>query len=528
MRNLVNIQKAVLGGILIFVVIGCFGTRKLNSRSDEGDDAGIFDASSASKKGQKVDAAKKVNSAEGNGGVSAGTAIYGSGGGSSVDRRAGAGGVSGRTQTVTGGQTGTTPITNYSDGGVRYDGGRVVCYSDGYCYYPDGTYCDPWGTCCDRYGMCWGTVTGAGAGGYIPVGGYGGTQAPYTSEPWDPGITNLGDSGWKNSEELLCTGRPAYLESLSVWSDSRGVFVLVSGNGEGYSSWDERGNCIGSGCYSVSIYLNDGSGWSTHYEDIGTSYSMQKSLTGFETGALIAYGWEDVAIVQNSSGICGLSIIENGTKRCEPVYGVEDLFVVNETLAYGIIEGGIIRYNGTSWGPLPVVTSEVWGRRLWANETHLFLLTDGPGAILTLSNGTWHQQDTGTLHDFSAIWGFSENDVWAGSYNGGIFHYDGEAWSQIDWQNANCPQDPAILDMWGDNGTLYFYTSSLIARVEGTEVEVINEWPCNDMGTQLWISSMWGNSADEVFFAISDSSYPYRECGSAHLLWFDGTRLHEF
>jgi len=39
---------------------------------------------------------------------------------------------------------------------------------------------------------------------------------------------------------------------------------------------------------------------------------------------------------------------------------------------------------------------------------------------------------------------------------------------------------------------------------------------------------MWGNSSTEVFFAVTDYAFQSYACGTAFLLWFDGTAFHQF
>ncbi len=438
------------------------------------------------------------------------------------------------------------------------DAGMVSCDPEGFCYYPDGSWCDPWGTCCRPDGSCSGGAPVAGgsgviigvAGGYPGSGRYPVDPDDFTDEPWQPLTNDLGDPGWRDSDDPLCTELQGHVGSHSVWTDSRGVFVLVSGQGGVDGYWDgpvptagpvplpgglppvyaDPGSCAGGECFSARIYLNDGSGWDVFYDEELTLGYLDKHLTGFDGGPLITYGWEEIYLPREpyygDMMECGLATIEDGIKTCEPVYGVDDVFVVNDSLAYGVFEGDIITYDGNSWAPLPVVMPDTWVRRVWANETHLFATVEGAGRILMLHDGIWRSQDTRTLQSFGPIWGFDETDVWAGTSQGGLFHYDGRGWTEIPWEGDNCPWTSAIDGMWGDSGTLYFYTESKIARAQGSGVEVINSWSCPQDETTPRITSMWGNGPDDVFFTFVDSSFPRRACGIAYVVWFDGQTFH--
>lgn len=44
---------------------------------------------------------------------------------------------------------------------------------------------------------------------------------------WDAPV-ELGEPGWKESREPLCTTRNGTLAAFDVWADSRGVFALVT------------------------------------------------------------------------------------------------------------------------------------------------------------------------------------------------------------------------------------------------------------------------------------------------------------
>ena len=40
--------------------------------------------------------------------------------------------------------------------------------------------------------------------------------------------------------------------------------------------------------------------------------------------------------------------------------------------------------------------------------------------------------------------------------------------------------------------------------------------------------SLWGKSKDEVFLAISDQEFAPYACSEAFMVWFDGTKFHQF
>jgi len=454
------------------------------------------------------------------------------------------------------------------------------CDSDGYCYWPDGHYCDPWGTCCYPDGHCEseptatataGTISGVATAGAIdpgimlpttpfmntpsfmdPLGGIDIDPDDFTKQPWNPPIDDLAEPRWRDSGEPLCTGIQGSATSQSVWSDSRGVYVLVSGAGVGeyQYEYDESmlppgmsmpppgllpglpfGTCVGEGCPRIEIYFNDGNGWdSTFLESTATAPfgSSDVYITGFEDGPILMYGDQNIFPFLGSSDSCGLAFIENGTKTCEPITNVDDVFVVNDRLAYAVYQGDLIHYTGSSWGPIPGALTDSDISLIWATENRLFAVMYGAGRIGVSHDGVWEVLDTGTLEEFSALWGFSESDLWAGTNGGGVFHCDGMTCNEISWEGDNCAYDSEIRQMWGSDGVVYFYTSSTIARIFDSKVEVLASLPCAEDSEVPRITSLWGNGPNEVFFTLVDESFPRRECGVVYVVWFDGNEFHQF
>jgi hypothetical protein len=149
-----------------------------------------------------------------------------------------------------------------------------------------------------------------------------------------------------------------------------------------------------------------------------------------------------------------------------------------------------------------------------------------PCEIYTLKNNAFTVENTRTLETFSAIFGFAPNDVWAGTYQGGLFHYNGTDWTRVEWDAPDCGQ-PMIFGMWGANGVLYFNTQTAVMRWNGTSVETLTELDCNQaMLGQLGFTTMWGNNENEVFIGLVDVRDHRTDCGPMYLLYYDGSKFH--
>jgi hypothetical protein len=100
--------------------------------------------------------------------------------------------------------------------------------------------------------------------------------------------------------------------------------------------------------------------------------------------------------------------------------------------------------------------------------------------------------------------GFSPTDVWAGTLEGGLYHYDGSAWSAVTWPGTGCASDAGIRGLWGADGVLFIYGPTALARWDGKQMQTLAQWSCDPSQGSVLISSLWGNSPTEVFSGITD------------------------
>jgi hypothetical protein len=158
-----------------------------------------------------------------------------------------------------------------------------------------------------------------------------------------------------------------------------------------------------------------------------------------------------------------------------------------------------------------------------------------------LDGEEWRIHDPGTISELTSIWGFGGDDVWVGTFDGSLRHFDGTTWSDVEWPSRDdgsmCNEGKPILQMWGADGILYFITETQFARWDGTRVEVLGHWPLHyvdDPGTfycegdGLKPVALWGNSPTEVFLLVA-RQLPYDRglCEGIAVLWWDGTSLRQ-
>jgi hypothetical protein len=340
-----------------------------------------------------------------------------------------------------------------------------------------------------------------------------------TQAPWRPPFETdeepiwSDEPGWEMSADLFSTGKDPnkgwYVDSCDIWSDTRGVYALVSlrNNYEEDVQVGEGGN----------VFFNDGTGWTSIYsDDTPRSYA---GFSGFPQGPLVFYGFLELE--------CGIVLMEDGERSCTTGLNyVTDLFVVDANLAYATYENRVLVYEGNSWYQLAEAidpTSGVNTRAIWGNE-NVVAVADSIGIhkYERDRNSVFETQTDAPDGDYSLVWGFSENDIWAATRRF-LVHFDGEDW-QIIWDCANnCGR--GIRGMWGDDGKLYFHTSNQFARWNGSQIEILARWADNK-GVE--IQDIWGNSPSEVFLCVLDGEPENPIYGETLLVWFDGEQLRQF
>jgi len=95
--------------------------------------------------------------------------------------------------------------------------------------------------------------------------------------------------------------------------------------------------------------------------------------------------------------------------------------------------GDIFHYDGTVWRKQESIPEfsrlyDIFG----FSENSIFAVGDGDGWILHYDGQSWKKIWFGFTEELKGIWGSSENNLYAISFNK-IYHYDGNLWSQVDY-----------------------------------------------------------------------------------------------
>jgi hypothetical protein len=370
-------------------------------------------------------------------------------------------------------------------------------------------------------------------------------------QPWAPPFPDADALGFRDSSQPFCPPRmQAY--SLDVWSDSRGVFALVSGDkaqfdfsaGAREGEIEADAGVVAMPQASISgmtalnanlvtqLWLNDGHEWTLSLEVQNAASDF--ALRGAPESWLALHDrgiapMQDTAFAGTAPQItsCTIGVLQNDQFDCTDLDPVADLVAVNPTLAHALVGGTrLLSYDGERWHAmtelLPFPAS-----RLWADESRVLAL-GRIGTVLWLEDGSWSFQDAGTVEHFSAVWGRARDDIWAGTEKGGIFHYDGSVWSERGrLGGTTCDHVLPINGIWGDGTQVYFSSRTQLSRWTGDQLESLANWSCSPTVGGPEIAGIAGNAPDQLFIAMTDQQrFGVDRCAPVFILYYDGERFH--
>jgi len=401
--------------------------------------------------------------------------------------------------------------------------------------------CGPFGC-----GMCFECGPGCSDCGFGCMCFDGGAPVPL---PWDPPFDAVGEVGYRDSTDPWCS-QLMQVFSLDVWSDARGVFAVASGFGPapvgapfddadaGVPAPENAGPNPMNGFISPmefqprsELWWNDGSNWKVSFDQ--TNRFGTYEVTGVPGAEIMVNGEmlersEEFGPVP-ASALCALTIVDGSGADCLDLDPVSSVFVVDAQRAAAVMGGSrLLTYDGDRWRgdsvPTPFPVTEVWA------DASNMLAAGRAGVILWREGDGWRLEDPGTIAHITSVWGTSREDVWAGTSDGHILHYDGIAWTEAGaLGGVTCEFAPPITGIWGSGGDVYFHSATQLARIRDGNIETLANWSCspNAAPGAMAITGIWGNAPDEVFIGIIDNVRSVNSaCGGAHVVYYDGETFH--
>jgi hypothetical protein len=214
-----------------------------------------------------------------------------------------------------------------------------------------------------------------------------------------------------------------------------------------------------------------------------------------------------------------------GGFNCLDVDPVQDVVVVNDSLAYALMGGTrVLVYDGKEWRNHPVPLPYP-AQRLWADASNLVAVGSAGTMLRFKDDDHWELEDIGVLEKLTAIWGPAPNDLWIGTGTGRLLHHDGTSWTQRgEIRGQTCDTRQPVIGIWGADGVVYAHTPTAVVRWKNGELGTLGNWTCG-LGTTQQVRSLWGRGANEVFIGLTDQSFG-SACGTAYVAYFDGTQFH--
>jgi hypothetical protein len=135
----------------------------------------------------------------------------------------------------------------------------------------------------------------------------------------------------------------------------------------------------------------------------------------------------------------------------------------------------LLAFDGERWRSNPALipspVSAVWG------DHETVLVAGRVGTVFWLEQGSWRLEDPGTLEHFTSVWGRARNDVWAGTAQGNVLHYDGVSWTPIGkLGGVTCEATLPITGIWGSGDDVHFHSDAQLARWNGSKLQSIANW----------------------------------------------------
>jgi hypothetical protein len=361
-----------------------------------------------------------------------------------------------------------------------------------------------------------------------------------TAPFWAPPFADVGEDGWRDSEDPLCVGLPD-VGAVDMTADETGVHLAVSGYGPesvglddadagvalgdfealGFPNAGMRGGDISSFEFlpRTRVLRNRGEGWVRRAEMPGSSFDVLLRSLGRNTLAL--------AILPGGDSVtCPLGVIHEDELECLVVDPISDIVRVTDTLGYALMFGTrLIRWNGEQWRsegnllPYPV-------RVLWADGEDV-LAFGTAGTVLRKTSVGWELVGVDSFESFTAVWGEAADDLWLGTATGKVMHFDGESVAErYELGGTTCSAMHPIVGLYGSGDMLYMHTGSQIARVEiGDDLEVLGDWSCQFGGASQELVALAGTGPDDVFVALRDLSVG-SDCGAVFVAHYDGEEFH--
>lgn len=261
----------------------------------------------------------------------------------------------------------------------------------------------------------------------------------------------------------------------SGWSES---YATVDGQ-ELNAIWGSSASDIWAVGAAGRIVRYDGSTWSNYPS--GTTETLRAIWGSSATDVWI--GGESGVLLRHDGKV--LTKATSGTTGT-----INGLWGLSASEIWAATDDKVMHYNGSAW--LPQSTSSMEAYCVWGLSSSV-AWAGSNGTLLSFNGTAWtafSPAPAKTNEWIFGVWGAADDDVWAVSDWGGIFHYNGTTWAEAQTLN-----DLPLNGIWGRSA------SDIWAC--GAEGRVMHydgkQWQVSSTGRPGELQAIWSASATDVW-----------------------------
>lgn len=200
-----------------------------------------------------------------------------------------------------------------------------------------------------------------------------------------------------------------------------------------------RAGLVAGGANGVTV-IRGRDGWTSTEQDENTQFESA-SMGG--DGTLFVTGYGPMAGFVRSR-----RTNESWTDRAEPLEWVERIWAADHDHAFGLRSGNTLhRLIGSSWDELPAPGFEYAYELFGFDQTHVAIA--GDSLVGWFDGSNWTTESVGDSVRVSDMWGTAPDHLWATSYDGRVYAWDGNLWSlQAQFESAMAITGTSSHDVW--------------------------------------------------------------------------------
>lgn len=288
--------------------------------------------------------------------------------------------------------------------------------------------------------------------------------------------------------------------------------VILRWDGTSWMEATEASNAFHGvwGASSSDVFVVGADGTIRHFD--GSTWSFQSSSTTNTLHGVWGTSSSDVFAVGTGGTISHFDGSTWALQNSTTTETLVDVWGSSSTDVWAVGAAGILHYDGTAWSGVDPGLTLSSPRGVWGSGPDDVFVVGAVGSssetpVLHFDGTGWERQSvpnpdpTRAVHPgLVEVWGRAGDDVYAVGTSGGIYHYDGVAWSVLQ------AGGPTLHGVWAD-ATGVFAVGNLATILRSTGAG----WAVHSTGVE-W-NGVWGASGSELY-AVGHESAVYRYDGS--------------